>query len=60
MVKQLIQEDKTLYLCEACGAAYPEKEWAEKCQAWCEAHGGTCNIEIIAHSVPVEKAGEQG
>ena len=37
-----------LYQCEECGFAYAEKEWAEKCEAWCkERH--SCNLEITSH-----------
>lgn len=30
---------------------YTEKEWAEKCEAWCKEHK-SCNIEIISHAIP--------
>jgi hypothetical protein len=29
MVKEIKQGAKTLYVCEVCGLAYEEKEWAE-------------------------------
>jgi len=53
MVKETKKDRKTLYICEACGFAYEEKEWAQKCQEWDEQHQ-TCNLEIIQHSVPLE------
>jgi len=52
-VKETTKNGKTLYVCEACGFAYEEREWAEKCQEWCQEHH-SCNIEIMAHAVPVE------
>ena len=51
MVKAIEKKGKTLYIYEECGLAYEEKEWAEKCQQWCEEHEGTCNMEISEHSV---------
>lgn len=50
MVKEVKDKEKTLYICEACGFAYKQKEWAEKCQEWCQEHQ-SCNIEINAHAV---------
>ncbi len=55
MAKEIKQGTKTLYVCEMCGLAYEEKEWAEKCQSWCETHEGSCNLEYLQHSVPLEK-----
>ncbi len=53
MVKELHKEDRVLYVCEACGFAYEEKEWAQKCQAWCEEHN-SCHLEITQHAVSPE------
>lgn len=53
MVKELHKDNKTLYICEECGFAYEQKEWAQKCQEWDEEHQ-TCNLEIIEHAVPSE------
>ena len=39
----------SLYQCPECGLKYKEKEWAEKCGAWCKEHK-SCNLEITAHS----------
>lgn len=36
------------YQCPACGFRYREKEWADKCEAWCKTHQ-SCNLEITAH-----------
>ena len=55
MVKAINQGAKTLYICGECGLAYEEKEWAEKCQSWCETHEGSCNVEYVMHAVPLEE-----
>jgi len=39
VVKEAAKAGQTLYICEECGMAYEEKEWAEKCEAWCAEHG---------------------
>ena len=37
MVKNILQQNKKLYQCEECGLLeYSDKEWAEKCEAWCK------------------------
>jgi len=53
MVKELHEDDNILYVCEACGFAYKEKDLAEKCQQWCEQHQ-SCNLEITQYAVPLE------
>ena len=50
MVK-IIEKNGRLYQCEECGYAYEDKEWAEKCEAWCKEHK-SCNLEIIQHGKP--------
>lgn len=42
--------DKRLFQCPECGLAYREKEWAQKCEAWCRKHK-SCNLEIIKHAI---------
>jgi len=54
MVKTIQKQNKILYQCEICGFQYDQKEWAEKCEAWCKEHH-SCNIEIIAHGQPPEQ-----
>ena len=49
VVKEKKKNGKPLYICEECGFAYEQKEWAEKCQRWCEQHH-SCNLEITRHS----------
>ena len=39
----------SLFQCPECGLKYRDKEWAEKCEAWCKAHH-SCNLEITAHA----------
>jgi predicted ATP-dependent serine protease len=53
MVKELVKKGKTFYICEACGFAYEQEEWAEKCQEWCEKHN-SCNLEITQHAISLE------
>ena len=49
MVKEVRIQENILFQCEECGFKYKEKEWAEKCQAWCAEHK-SCNLEIIKHA----------
>ncbi len=46
---------KELYQCEECGFHYEDREWAERCEAWCREHK-SCNIEITAHAEENEKS----
>lgn len=48
-LEQLDSKD-ALYQCPECGFKYKEKEWADKCEAWCREHH-SCNIEITAHAI---------
>ncbi len=51
MVKELLHKGAVLYQCEECDFLYKEKEWAEKCEAWCR-ENHSCNLEIIQHGEP--------
>ncbi len=53
MVKEVNKSGKTLYVCEVCGFAYEKREWAEKCQRWCQ-ETNSCNLEITQHGAPLE------
>lgn len=53
MVKEIKKNGKTLYICEECGFGYEQKEWAEKCQQWCQQYQ-SCNLEITQHAIPLE------
>ena len=39
-----------LFVCGVCRLHYASKELADKCYAWCSAHG-SCNLQITKHSV---------
>ncbi len=41
---------KELYKCPECGFEYKEKQWAEKCEAWCKKYQ-SCNLEITNHAI---------
>ena len=56
MVKEIRKNGKTLYICEACGFAYAEKEWAQKCQDFCAEYKG-CSLEITSHAVSLSETG---
>lgn len=47
--KEALIEHHKFYPCGLCGLKYREKEWAEKCEAWCKEHQ-SCNIEITKHA----------
>lgn len=53
MVKEIKKDGKTHHVCEECGFAYEQKEWAEKCQQWCK-ENQSCNLEITQHALPPE------
>ncbi|MEK7616217.1 MAG: hypothetical protein AAB420_03365 [Patescibacteria group bacterium] len=46
-------DDHATHSCGDCGMQYAEKQWAEKCEAWCKEHH-TCNLKIIQHAVESE------
>lgn len=39
----------SIYQCPECRLKYKEKEWADKCEAWCR-DNHSCNLEITAHA----------
>ena len=53
MVQTILKDNAEWYLCMECGFRYAEREWAEKCEAWCKEHR-SCNLEITAHAVTEE------
>ncbi len=55
MVKELRKVDAILYVCAICKAAYSQKEWAGKCEEWCETHNGSSNSEVTQHAVPLQE-----
>lgn len=46
-----------LHRCAECGYHYANKQWAERCEAWCKANN-SCNLDITSHAV--ENRQEQG
>jgi hypothetical protein len=50
MVGEIKKENKTYFACKICKFAYEDKDWAEKCEAWCDEHH-SCNIEITKHAI---------
>jgi len=50
MVGEVYYQGKKHYYCEDCKLVYAEKDWAEKCEKWCEGNE-SCNIEITSHSI---------
>ncbi len=50
MTHKIKKRKEQLYKCTECGLHYKEKEWADKCKAWCSEHS-SCSIEIIKHSI---------
>jgi hypothetical protein len=53
MVKEIEKNEKHFFQCEECQFLFKEKEWAEKCEAWCKEHH-TCNLEVMPHAVNEE------
>ena len=52
MVKQVIKNKKTYYICLECNFAYKDGETARKCENWCKKHH-SCNMEITKHAVDI-------
>ncbi|TBR22138.1 MAG: hypothetical protein EPO63_07830 [Candidatus Nitrosotenuis sp.] len=45
MVKKTVQQNQTLYQCEACGFEYKEIQNAQQCEDFCKQHN-SCSTEI--------------
>ena len=54
MVTRKERSGKVYYICDLCGVAYAEEEWAKKCTGWCTENPGTCSIEVMQHAVQLE------
>lgn len=50
MVKEVKKNDETLFQCEECGFNYKDKEWADKCEKFCNTNK-SCSIEITKHAI---------
>ncbi len=47
--KQADAESADLYQCTVCKLHFTDKEWADKCIAWCKEYN-SCNLEIMRYS----------
>ena len=54
MVEETNLEGNIVYKCEKCGWLYRKREFADKCQAWCEKHK-SCNLEIAKHAIKLNR-----
>jgi hypothetical protein len=43
-------DKEILFTCKECGMKYKDKDWMEKCEAWCR-ENKSCNLDIIGHAV---------
>ncbi len=43
------ETENKLYQCPECSLRYKDKEWKDKCEAWCKEHH-SCNLEITSHA----------
>ena len=50
MVKQVVREEKTFYVCEECGLAFMDKTIAKRCEQYYHKHK-SCNLELIKFAV---------
>lgn len=57
MVTKIDNKDVINYVCGKCGLQFEEQEWADKCEAWCSAHVGSCNLDIIQHAIDITDKG---
>ncbi len=48
MVKKIIGNNKTFFICEECCLNYKKKKRAEKCEAWCKEHN-SCNLKVTCY-----------
>ncbi len=53
MVQEIIQKGNTYYSCEECNLIYKEREWAEKCEAFCIKYH-MCSLEITKHVIQLD------
>ena len=50
MASKINKDERNYFACEECKLLYRNKNWAEKCEAWCKEHH-SCNLEITRHSI---------
>jgi hypothetical protein len=49
----VIEKNKS-FQCENCLLWYEEKDWADRCETWCNEHD-SCNLQITLHSTEAIK-----
>lgn len=50
MVNEIERKVGTVYLCELCGFGYQDLDTAERCEQYCDIHGG-CSSEITRKAI---------
>jgi len=55
MVKEIIIENKKIFICEKCGLGYLTIKLAEECEAYCSKNHA-CSLKIIKNAVYFPKA----
>ena len=51
-MKEIVENNTTLYQCDACKLAYKERDKAVECEAWCK-ENNSCNLDIIQYAEPL-------
>ena len=48
----MVKENKkaNIYICDACGFKYKDKEIADMCEKWCKEHK-SCNLAIAKYAI---------
>ena len=49
----MVKKSVNLFVCEACGFKYKEKELAKQCEEYCNKHH-MCSLEITKYAVSGE------
>ena len=49
MVKEIEKQGNKYFQCEVCNFLYEDKEWAEKCEAYCKKYK-SCSLDITKHA----------
>jgi|YelNatPaOPRAMG01_1025707.scaffolds.fasta_scaffold01767_17 hypothetical protein len=55
MVKEIIIENKKIFICEKCGLGYLTIELAEECEAYCSKNHA-CSLKIIKNAIYFPRA----
>jgi len=54
MVKEVKVKGVTYYQCEICEFYYKTREWAQKCEDFCNEHKA-CSVEITKYAVKLDE-----